>query len=348
MTLEVAIIGASGYTGGELLRLLLKHPEVEIKTATSDSNAGRSVSKIHPNLRKATELKFSKTTELGNYDLIFTAVPHGAAMKGMRDYVKHADKIVDLSADFRLKSPAEYEKWYEHKHECPELIPKFVYGIPELHREEMKKAKYISGAGCLATSAILALYPLAKEGVIDMQHIVVDSKVGSSASGAKADLADMHAERSNVVRGYKPTLHRHTGEMQQELAFGGKKPVISFSPHAVDLVRGIMSTSHVFLTKDLTEKDVWQIYREYYSEEPFIRLVKEKDGIYRYPEPKLLAGTNFCDIGFERDENSNRLVVMSAIDNLMKGASGQAVQAMNIICGFKETEGLEFLGLHPI
>ena len=348
MSIEVAIVGASGYTGGELIRILLNHPEVEIKATTSDSNAGRSVSKVHPNLRKATDLKFIKNSELGNYDLIFTAVPHGVAMRNMREYMKHAEKIVDLSADFRLKNTKEYEKWYGHKHECPELIEKFVYGIPELHREEMRKGKYISGAGCLATSAILALYPLIKEDVIETKHIVVDSKVGSSASGSKADLADMHAERSNVVRAYKPSFHRHTGEMEQELSFNGVKPVISFSPHAVDLVRGILSTCHVFLNKDLTEKNVWQIYRKYYSEEPFIRIVKERDGIYRYPEPKLLAGTNYCDIGFERDENSNRLVVMSAIDNLMKGASGQAVQAMNLTCGFKETEGLEFLGLHPI
>ncbi len=348
MTIEVAIVGASGYTGGELLRILLNHPQVEIKTATSDSNAGRSVSKVHPNLRKATDLKFIKTSELGSYDLIFTAVPHGIAMKNMRTYMKHAGKIVDLSADFRLKNPKEYEKWYGHKHECADLIEKFVYGIPELHREEMKRTNYVSGAGCLATSAILALYPLVKDGIVETKHIVVDSKVGSSASGSKADLADMHSERANVVRAYKPSFHRHTGEMEQELNFNGVKPVISFSPHAVDLVRGILSTCHVFLNENLDEKAIWQIYRKYYSAEPFIRFVKEREGIYRYPEPKLLAGTNYCDIGFERDENSNRLVVMSALDNLMKGASGQAVQAMNIISGFKETEGLEFFGLHPI
>ncbi|HIK00378.1 TPA: N-acetyl-gamma-glutamyl-phosphate reductase [archaeon] len=346
--MEVAIVGASGYTGRNLMGKRLNQPEFDIKAVTSDSNAGHSVSKVHPNLRKKTELKFIKNSELGNYDLIFSAVPHGVAMKNMRTYIKHAEKIVDLSADFRLKNPKEYEKWYGHKHECPELIEKFVYGIPELHREEMKKANYISGAGCLATSAILALYPLAKEGLIETEHIVVDSKVGSSASGSKADLADMHAERANVVRAYKPSFHRHTGEMEQELNFNGNRPVISFSPHAVDLVRGILSTCHVFLNKNLTEKDIWQVYRKYYSGEPFVRIVKEKDGIYRYPEPKLLTGTNYCDVGFERDENSNRLVVMSALDNLMKGASGQAVQAMNIISGFKETEGLEFFGLHPI
>lgn len=345
--LKVSIVGASGYTGGELLRLLLFHPNVEVKQVTSESFTGKFVYKVHPNLRKATQLKFSSVSELEECDVLFLCLPHKSSQNKIDDFMKLAPKIIDLSADFRLKDGEEYKKWYGHDHARPDLLDKFVYGIPELHREEMKKANYISSAGCNATASILGLYPLYKEGLVEEDRTVIEVKVGSSEGGNKANEGSHHPERSNVVRSYMPTRHRHTAEIIQELSFG-KNITVHFSATAIDLVRGLLATCHLFLKDNLEEKDIWKIYRKYYSDEPFIRIVKENEGIYRFPEPKLLAGTNYCDIGFKKDELSNRLVVISAIDNLMKGAAGQALQAFNIMNGFDEKTGLEFPGLHPI
>lgn len=344
---KVSILGASGYTGGELLRLLLFHPNVEVCQVTSESYTGKFVYKIHPNLRKSTQLKFISSSELLPCDLLFVCLPHNSSQNKIDDLKKLAPKIIDLSADFRLKDLNEYEKWYGHKHARPELLNEFVYGIPELHREEMKKANYISSAGCNATASILGLYPLFKNNLVEEDRTVIEVKVGSSEGGNKANEGSHHPERANVVRSYQPTQHRHTAEMIQELSLG-KKITIHFSATAIDMVRGLLATCHVFLKKDLQEKDIWKIYREAYGNEPFIRIVKESDGIYRYPEPKLLIGTNYCDIGFKKDEFSNRLVVISAIDNLMKGAAGQALQAFNLMYGLDERTGLEFPGLHPM
>lgn len=345
--IKVSIVGASGYTGGELLRLLLFHPFVEVKQVTSESNTGKFVHKIHPNLRKVTSLKFNSINELEECDLLFLCLPHNSSQNKIDTFKKIAPRIIDLSADFRLKDSAEYEKWYGHKHARPDLLNEFVYGIPELHREEMKKSNFISSAGCNATASILGLYPLFKNGLVEEDRTVIEVKVGSSEGGNKVNEGSHHPERSGVVRSYMPTQHRHTAEILQELSFG-KKIQVHFSATAIDIVRGLLATCHVFLKEDLTEKDIWKIYREAYGNEPFIRIVKESEGIYRYPEPKLLIGTNYCDIGFKKDEFSNRLVVISAIDNLMKGAAGQAVQAFNIMFGFDEKTGLEFPGLHPI
>lgn len=340
--MNVGIVGGSGYTGGELIRLLLKHPEVEISTVTSESYEGKPVKRVHPNLRGVTDLRFSGRDGLGSYDLLFSALPHGVSMERMPEFMDHAPRIIDLSGDFRLRDPGDYRIWYEVEHPHPELLREAVYGVPELHREEIRNGRIVTGAGCLATSAILALYPLAKENLID-GTVVVDSKVGSSATGAQSSPSTHHPERAGVVRSYKPTMHRHTAEMEQELGIS-----TAFSPHAVDMVRGILSTCHVFLNEPKDEKDIWNVYRAAYTSEPFVRIVKEKTGVYRYPEPKLLIGSNYCDVGFEREERNNRLVVMSAIDNLMKGAAGQAVQCMNVMFGFEETLGLETIGLHPI
>ncbi|MHB8905850.1 MAG: N-acetyl-gamma-glutamyl-phosphate reductase [Melioribacteraceae bacterium] len=347
MKVNVSIVGASGYTGGELLRLLLFHPNVEVKQVTSESYTGKFVHKIHPNLRKSTTLKFVSASELETCDLLFLCLPHNSSQNKIDDYKKLAPKIIDLSADFRLKDLNEYEKWYGHKHARPELLNEFVYGIPELHREEMKKANFISSAGCNATASILGLYPLYKNGLVELDRTVIEVKVGSSEGGNKVNEGSHHPERAGVVRSYQPTQHRHTAEMLQEMSFG-KQMQIHFSATAIDMVRGLLATCHVFLKEDLQEKDIWKIYRDAYANEPFIRIVKESDGIYRFPEPKLLSGTNFCDIGFKKDEFSNRLVVISAIDNLMKGAAGQALQAFNIMYGFDESTGLNFPGLHPI
>lgn len=345
--ISVSIIGGSGYTGGELLRLLLFHPFVEIKQVTSESYTGKFVYKLHPNLRKSTSLKFVSANELEECDLLFLCLPHNSSQNKIEEFKKLAPKIIDLSADFRLKDSIEYEKWYGHKHSRPDLLSEFIYGIPEIHRDEMKNARYISSAGCNATASILALYPLFKNDIVEEEKTVIEVKAGSSEGGNKVNDGSHHPERSGVVRSYMPTQHRHTAEMLQELSFG-KKINIHFSATAIDMVRGLLATCHVFLKKDLQEKDIWKIYRDAYGSEPFIRIVKESEGIYRYPEPKLLSGTNYCDIGFKKDDFSNRLVVISSIDNLMKGAAGQALQAFNIMHRFDERTGLEFTGLHPI
>ena len=340
--MKVSIVGASGYGGGELLRLLLQHPEVEVHQCTSERFVGKPVTRLHPNLRKRTNLKFCSIEELDKVDLVFTALPHTRCMQKIDKFSSLADRIIDLSADFRLKKAEAYRQWYAVEHTRPDMLNEFVYGNVELHREEMKQARFISGAGCNATATILPLWPLFKQGVVDTaMPVIAEAKCGSSEGGNSASEASHHPERSGCVRSYRPTGHRHIAEMEQELG----NPVL-FSATSIEMVRGILVTAHVFVKDGITEKDIWQTYRKVYGQEPFIRIVKEKQGIYRFPEPKILSGSNYCDIGFELD--GNRLVVVSAIDNLMKGAAGQATHAMNIMCGFEETLGLEFAGLHPI
>ena len=340
--MKVSIVGASGYGGGELLRLLLQHPQVEVQQCTSERFVGKPVTRLHPNLRKRTGLKFSSVQDLKKTDLLFTALPHTRCMQKFEAFSSLADRIIDLSADFRLKDPAAYGKWYGVDHTQPAVLDEFVYGNVELHRQEMKSARYISGAGCNATATILPLYPLFKQDVVDTSlPVVAEAKCGSSEGGNSASEASHHPERSGCVRSYRPTGHRHIAEMEQELG-----NLIHFSATSIEMVRGILLTAHLFVRPGTTEKDIWKTYRTVYGREPFIRIVKEKQGIYRYPEPKILAGSNYCDIGFEL--SGTRLVVISAIDNLMKGAAGQAVHAMNVMCGFEETEGLDFAGLHPV
>ncbi|RPJ85235.1 MAG: N-acetyl-gamma-glutamyl-phosphate reductase [Acidobacteria bacterium] len=345
--IRVSIVGASGYVGGELLRLLLAHPSVDIATATSERHAGTPVSVLHPNLRRISDLSFSAKACLEPCDALFLCLPHGQAVEDIDRYLALAPKVIDLSADFRLRDPEQYPAWYGRRHARPDLVARFVYGIPELHRQEMTSAAWISSAGCNATAVILALYPLYQQGLVDLSRTVVEAKVGSSEGGAAASDGSHHPERSGCVRSYKPTGHRHLAEMAQELPGAADAPP-HFSATAIEMVRGILATCHVFLKENLPEKAIWQIYRRAYGHEPFVRIVKARDGVHRYPEPKLLSGTNFCDIGFERDDTSARLVVMAAIDNLMKGSAGQAVQAFNIMHGLPETTGLGFAGLHPI
>ena len=344
--LKVSIAGASGYVGGELLRLLLGHPEVEVKQVTSERCAGQPVHFLHPNLRGRTALRLVSLRELEPCDVVFVAFPHGQVALRIEEFAAVAGRIVDLSADFRLHDPADYPRWYGWEHPAPQWLPRFVYGLPEFHREELKGARYASGVGCNATVINLALWPLYRAGVIG--KTVVEVKVGSSEGGAQPTRASHHPERSHVVRSYAPTGHRHLAELLQELAFDGRRPDIHMSVTSVELVRGALATAHCFLVEDLSEKEIWQLYRQAYADEPFIRIVKFRRGFYRYPEPKILAGSNYCDIGFAKEEGSDRLVVISALDNLMKGAAGTAVQAMNVMCGFPETMGLEFPGLHPV
>jgi len=344
--LNASIAGASGYVGGELLRLLLGHPEVEVKQVTSERYASQPVHFLHPNLRGRTDLRLVSLQELAPCDVLFVAFPHGQVVPRIEEFAAVAGRIVDLSADFRLHDPADYPRWYGWEHQAPQWLPRFVYGLPEFHREALREARYASGVGCNATVINLALWPLYRAGVIG--KTVVEVKVGSSEGGAQPTRASHHAERSHVVRSYAPTDHRHRAELLQELTFDGRQPDIHISVTSVELVRGALSTAHCFLTEDLGEKDIWRLYRRAYSDEPFIRIVKVRRGFYRYPEPKILAGSNYCDVGFAKEEGSDRLVVIAALDNLMKGAAGTAVQAMNVMCGFAETTGLEFPGLHPV
>ena len=343
--IKASIVGGSGYAGGEVLRLLLDHPEVEVGQATSESHLGEYVYQQHPNLRKRTLLKFSSRSMLEPCDVLFLALPHGQAQKEIEHYAGIAPKIVDLSADFRLKDMGLYKKYYEGEHAAPGWIGKFVYGLPELHRAEMQSASYVSGVGCNATATILALIPLVKNNLIDpAKPVIVDIKVGSSEGGQSPNPGSHHPERSSVVRTFSAYGHRHTAEVIQELGLSN----VHLTMTSVDLVRGALAAAHVFVKPGVALKDLWKAYRGFAEAEPFVRLVKDSRGIYRVPEPKVLSGSNYADVGFDLDPESGRVVSMCAIDNLMKGAAGSAVQAMNLICGFAETAGLEFSGLHPI
>lgn len=345
--MRVSIVGASGYTGGELLRLLLGHPEAEIAQASSESRRGDYIHAAHPNLRGQSSLRFSALDDLQPCDVLFSCLPHGEAMThgGLFEL---APRVIDLSADFRLRDAGAYEQWYGAPHAAPALLEGFVYGLPELHRAELRQARRVSGVGCLATATILALYPLLRAGVVRLDPIVAEAKVGSSAAGNAANPADHHPERAGVLRSFMPVGHRHTAEIEQELTIGGRRPTVHLSATAVDAVRGVLATAHAFLQAPLHERDLWRLYREAYGDEPFVRLVKERSGIYRYPEPKILAGSNYCDVGFALDESRGRVVAMAAIDNLVKGAAGSAVQCLNLMCGLPEAMGLGFPGLHPI
>lgn len=343
---RVSIVGGSGYGGGEVLRLLLDHPHVEVAQVTSRQRAGEFVHAAHPNLRGRTKLQFIPPQELETCDVLFLCLPHGEASKAIEKYAALAGRIVDLSADFRLRDKAAYKKWYGEEHPAPAWLDRFVYGLPELQRERLRGCKLVSGVGCNATAMNLALLPLARKGLI--RSAICDIKVGSSEGGNANSPSSHHPERAGIVRSFAPTGHRHQAEVAQELM----EPHGTFELHAsitsVELVRGVLCTAHVMPTRAVDEKELWKIFREAYADEPFVRLVKDRTGLHRYPEPKLLSGTNWCDVGFERDPDSERIVVMSAIDNLMKGAAGSAVQCMNLMCGFEETAALRFTGLHPI
>lgn len=342
--ISVSIVGGSGYGGGELLRLLLSHPQVEVKQVTSRSHLGEYVYQVHPNLRKRTQLKFSDPAQLEPADVLFLALPHGQAQQKINEYAALAPQIIDLSADFRLKDAALYEKWYGAAHIAPEWLGKFVYGLPELHRVEIGKARYISGVGCNATASNLALLPLVQAGLIDLAApVIIEIKVGSSESGAEGNAGSLHAERANVVRTFSAFGHRHTAEVIQETGMQN----VSLTMTAVDLVRGVLATAHAQVKPGIANKDLWKAYRAVANENPFIRVVKEQRGIYRVPEPKIVAGSNYADIGFELDEPSGHVVSICAIDNLMKGASGTAVQCLNVMMGWDEMTGLDFPGLHP-
>lgn len=348
-TRTAAIVGASGYTGGELLRLLLTHPRFDVRQVTSERLDGQFIHFTHPNLRRQTSLKFVRSDALEPVDVLFLGLPHGGAVKRIDEFAALAPRIVDLSADFRLRRANDYVRWYGAPHARAEWLDKFVYGLPELHRGELQRAHYVSGVGCNATATTLAVWPLAKAGLLDPgRGIICEVKVGSSEGGAAASEASHHPERAGVMRSFAPTGHRHTAEVLQALRLCQVDTEVHLSATAVDNVRGVLATAHAFLKSGVAERDLWKAYRDAYNSEPFVRIVKERAGLYRYPEPKILAGSNYADVGFELDSTTGRVVAMCAIDNLMKGAAGTALQCANLMCGWDETLGLDFPGLHPV
>lgn len=340
--LRASIIGGSGYTGGELLRLLLDHPAVEVAQVTSRRNACTPVPMVHPHLRGRTELEFCLPEHAQPCDVLFLCMPHGQAAGEIERWAALAQRVFDLSADFRLRDPGAYERWYGRPHPAPAWLDRFTYGLPETQRERLGSARFVSGVGCNATAVTLALLPLARQGLI--KTAIADLKVGSSEGGAEPGAHAHHPERVGRVRPFAPAGHRHHAEVVQELG-----PLdLHLSVTSVELVRGVQCTAHVFPARPLSEKDLWKLYRAAYQHEPFVRLVKAKSGLHRYPEPRLLSGTNFCDVGFEVDPSTGRVVVISALDNLVKGAAGTAVQCLNLALGLDERAGLNFGGLHPL
>lgn len=340
--MRAAVLGASGYVGGELARLLLEHPHTELVQVTSDHFAGQPLSLLHPNLYGITDLCFSKHDEIQSCDVLFLALPHGVAMQTIARWRDIAPLIIDLSADFRLFDAQSYQKYYTCLHPDETLLHTFVPGIPEFYRERIKQATHISIPGCMANAAILALHPLTQAKLID-GWVMVNGHTGSSGSGTEHDLAGMHAERSGVMRVFKPSDHRHQIEISQICAVP-----VQMTAMAVEAVRGVQVVCQCSLGHAITEQEIWRLLRLSYEDEPFIRLVKRRSGAYRLPEPKILAGTNYCDIGFALANDKEHLVLIAALDNLVKGSAGNAIQCLNIKAGWNERDGLTFSGLHPI
>jgi len=336
--MDIGIIGGSGYTGGELMRLLSQHPEGNIKAVTSRSRKGEKVSDTHAHLRKIFDLEFEDLTPeevASRCDIVFTAVPHGAAMQVVPALIDAGIKVVDLSADYRLKTDV-FENTYKLKHTDPREV---VYGIPELH-PEVPSQQFIANPGCYPTGATLAAAPLANAGLIE--RVVFDSKSGISGAGVEPSVVSHYPNMAENIQPYRLTTHRHRAEIVQELTrLDGSLKSISFTPHVIPSIRGILTTSHIFVKKQLSQEDVSTIYGDFYGDKPFIRLIK---GI---PMLGNVRGSNFCDIGFEVETGSYRIVVISAIDNLVKGASGQAIQNMNLMFGLPETTGLWSPGFAP-
>ena len=334
---KIAIIGASGYTGGELLRILLNHDKVEITDVTSRQYNELPVHKVHPHIRDSGLVFTNKNPDELDADIVFTATPHGASMKIVPDILDTGAKVIDLSGDYRYKDRAVYEKWYGMKH-TDNL--ESVFGLPEIYREEIKKANLVANPGCFPTGAILASYPLVKNNLVD--RIVIDSKTGVSGAGIKASPTTHYPNIADNINPYKISSHRHMSEIQQEL-HGFDDVKVSFTPHLVPVNRGIQTTSHSFLIKDITPDELRQYYEKEYAGEFFIKLMDEGE----IPHLSSVRGSNFVHIGgFEIDE-TGRVIMLSAIDNLVKGASGQAIQNMNILLGINENEGLKHYGVHP-
>jgi N-acetyl-gamma-glutamyl-phosphate/LysW-gamma-L-alpha-aminoadipyl-6-phosphate reductase len=349
MTLRCAVVGASGYAGGELLRLLDAHPELDVVSATSERLKGKPLTAVHPQLRGRTDLRFTGVDELAPVDVVFSALRHGDTIPRIDTLRALAPLLIDLSADFRLRDPADYPRWYGWEHGRADLAGSAVYGVAELHRDDLRGAGHVAVGGCVATASILALAPLVRAGVLDASRpVAIDALVGSSAAGSEPGATSHHPHRSGGMRSFAATGHRHTAEIVQELGALGSLGEVALTVTSVEAVRGILVTAHAWTREPMTDRDLWRIHREATAAEPFWRIVKQAQGLHRGPDPKLLSGTNYCDSGFHSTEGSTHLVVTAAIDNLMKGAAGQAVQAANIRLGFEETAGLGFGGLYPL
>jgi N-acetyl-gamma-glutamyl-phosphate reductase len=345
--LNIAIVGSSGYTGGELYRILLHHPRAIVTVVTSEKSAGKPLTDIFPHLTGLTDLicePLDPERIAKKADFIFLALPHVTAQEAAFRFRKLGKKVVDLSADYRLLDPASYEKWYEHCHQYPELLKSAAYGLPELHREKIKRASLIANPGCYPTSAILGLAPLLKKGSVDLQSIIIDSKSGVSGAGRSPSLAHLYPEVNEGLMAYHIGTHRHTPEIEQELSgLAGRQVTVSFTPHLIPMNRGILTTIYAGFSQETNAAQLHALYQEFYQQEPFVRLLPAG----RFPNVRNVRGSNFCDIGVYADPRTGRAVVVTAIDNLVKGASGQAIQNMNLAMGFEETEGLKFAGLFP-
>ena len=344
--IRVAIVGASGYTGVELTRILSRHPEVELVCVTSRQYAGKELAEVFPSLRGITELKCEDVSPADlarRADCIFTAVPHQTAMSLVPLFLDAGCKVVDLSADFRIHDAAVYEQWYQ-AHTAADLLAEAVYGLPELHRTAIAKSSLVANPGCYPTSAILGLAPLLLEGLVDPSTLIVDSKSGTSGAGRGALVGSLFCEVADGFRAYKVGEHRHTPEIEQELSLLCKSEVkISFTPHLVPMSRGILSTIYAKTAKATDQKTLHGLYRSFYEDEYFVRVLPEG----AVPATQYVRGSNFCDIGCKYDPRTGRVVILSAIDNLVKGAAGQAVQNMNLMHGLNERTGLQHVPLFP-
>lgn len=337
--LKVGIMGASGYAGEELLRILLRHPEVKI-TAVAAKIDNTHIGKLYPWLNGMLDMEcrdMAAEEVAKKCDCVFLALPHKVSMGFAPVFLKAGKKVIDLSADFRIKDAKVYEKWYEVKHECPEYLGKAVYGLPELYREKVKNADLIANPGCYPTSVILGCAPILKKGFAESDPIICDSKSGASGAGRVPAQALMFTEVQNSFRAYKVNSHRHIPEMEQELTIAaGNKASVNFVPHLVPMERGILSTIYLRLKKKIDTEAALQLYKDFYKKEYFVRIMDQ--GVF--PDTKNVARSNFCDIGMQIFPERSLAIVMTAIDNLVKGASGQAVQNMNLMCGFEEKLGL--------
>ena len=345
--IQVGIIGATGYAGGELVRILMGHKEAEIVWYGSKSYIDQKYADVYRNMFQIVDAKcMDDNIEAlaDQVDVIFTATPQGFLASVINENILGKTKIVDLSADFRIKDVKVYEKWYGIEHKSPQFIEEAVYGLCEVNRDKVKGARLIANPGCYTTCSILTAYPLAKEGIIDMRTLIVDAKSGTSGAGRGAKVPNLFCEVNENMKAYGVASHRHTPEIEEQLGYAsGENVTISFTPHLVPMNRGILATEYATLKKDVTGEEVKAIYDKYYADEKFVRVLGE--GVC--PETKWVEGSNYVDIGFKLDPRTNRIVMMGAIDNLVKGAAGQAVQNMNLLFGLPESEGLELVPMFP-
>ncbi|HJC89572.1 MAG TPA: N-acetyl-gamma-glutamyl-phosphate reductase [Candidatus Mediterraneibacter excrementigallinarum] len=345
--IKVGIIGATGYAGGELVRILTGHKDAEIKWYGSRSYIGRKYADVYRNMFQIVDAECmdDNMEELASQvDVIFTATPQGLCASLVNEEILSKVKIIDLSADFRLKDVKVYEEWYKIEHKAPQFLEEAVYGLCEINREDVKKARLVANPGCYTTCSILTAYPLAKEGLIDMSTLIIDAKSGTSGAGRGAKLPNLFCEVNENMKAYGVANHRHTPEIEEQLGYAaGEKVVLNFTPHLVPMNRGILATEYAKLTKEVSWEDVKAVYDRYYGNEKFVRVLGQDE----YPETKWVEGSNYVDIGFKIDPRTNRIIMMGAIDNLVKGAAGQAVQNMNLMFGLEESEGLDLVPMFP-